>query len=121
MQKFAVWYGDWTSVGECHATPLGPAGELEGRELCWFDPAAKKFAYVFLGSDGYFEQGSFTMTGELCAWECTGVAAGTTFRSRGTEVVSSDKRILTRKAEISFEGKTWRPFFDSKFTKVGTK
>lgn len=146
MQKLAVWHGNWTSVGEYHATPLGPAGkftgtlsgrpildgaaaefvtrersasgELEGRELCWFDPAAKKFAYVFLGSDGYFEQGSFTMTGELCAWECTGVAAGTPFRSRGTETVSPDRQILARRAELSLDGKTWLPFFVAKFTKV---
>lgn len=149
MQKLAVWHGDWTSVGEYHATPLGPAGkftgtlsgrpilngtaaefitrergaagEVEGRELCWFDPAAQKFAYVFLGSDGYFEQGFFTLTGERCEWECTGAAAGSVFRSRGTEVASPDRQVLTRKAEISLDGKTWLPFFDSKFTKVVPK
>jgi hypothetical protein len=146
MKRLDVWYGEWTYAGEYHATPLGeaakftgtmsghptlngnvaefinrekgPAGETQALELCWFDPAAKKFAYVYLGNDGYIEQGPFTMTADLCAWEGTGVAGGTAFRIRGAEKVSSDQRMLTRKTEICLDGKTWLPFFDSKFTKV---
>ncbi len=146
MRKLDVWYGEWTYAGEYHATPLGeaakftgtmsgrpslngnvaeflnreqgPAGETQALELCWFDSAAKKFAYVYLGNDGYIEQGPFTMTADLCVWEGTGVAGGTAFRIKGTETVSPDQRMLTRKTEISLDGKTWLPFFDSKFTKI---
>lgn len=146
MKRLDVWYGDWTYAGEYHATPLGeaakftgtmtgrptlngnvaefinieqgPAGETRALELCWFDPAAKKFAYVYLGNDGYIEQGPFTMTEDLCTWEGTGAAGGTAFRIRGTEIVSPDQRMLTRKTELSVDGKIWLPFFDSKFTKV---
>jgi Protein of unknown function (DUF1579) len=146
MQKLTVWYGEWTYAGEYHATPLGeaakftgtmsgrptlngnvaefinreksPAGETQALELCWFDPSTKKFAYVYLGNDGYIEQGPFTMTTDLCTWEGAGVAGGTAFKIRGTEKVSPDQRMLTRKTEISLDGKNWLPFFDSKFTKV---
>ncbi|HVT72553.1 MAG TPA: ester cyclase [Lacunisphaera sp.] len=148
MKRLDVWYGEWNYAGEYYKTPLGDAakftgtmsgrptlkgnvaefinrekspGETEALELCWFDPAAKKFAYVYLGNDGYSESGPFTMTTDLCTWEGTGVAGGTAFRIRGTEKVSPDQRMLTRKTELSVDGKTWLPFFDSIFTKVAAK
>ncbi len=146
IQRLAVWYGEWTYAGEYHTTPLGeaakftgtmigrpilngnvaefyyvekgPAGESQALELCWFDPVAKNFPYVYLGNDGSFEHGPSTMTGELCTWEAGGVFAGTTYKIKGTETVGPDKQSLTRKATISLDGKNWLPFLDSKFTKV---
>jgi hypothetical protein len=145
-QKLAVWYGEWTYSGEIHPTPLGPAskftgrmtgrpvlngfaaefiynerssaGETESRELCWYDPATKNYAYVYLGNDGYVEQGPFTMSGEVCTWEAKCVAGGTPFKMKGTETMAPDGMTLTRKADISIDGKTWLPFLASKFTKV---
>jgi hypothetical protein len=146
VQKMSIWYGDWTYEGEILTTPLGPGAKVTGKmtcrpvlsrfavectydekgpsgethsiELCWYDPANKKYAYVYLSNDGYMEQGPFMMNENGDTWEANCVAGGKPFKMRGVEVVLSGGTILTRKPEISIDGKTWLPYASFKTTKV---
>jgi hypothetical protein len=146
LRKMAAWYGDWTYETEIQKTPLGPgakvtgkmtarpvlngfavecvydekgpAGETHGFELCWYDPAAKKYAYIYLSNDGYMEQGPFMMTDNGDTWEANCVAGGIPFKMRGVETVLSGGMVITRKAEMSVDGKTWLPYWTGKLTKV---
>lgn len=148
LQKMAVWYGDWKYESETNTTPLGPgakatgkmtcrpvlngfaaeciydekgpAGDTHSMELCWYDPATKKYAYVYLSNDGYMEQGPFMMNEKGDTWEANCVAGGKPFRMRGVETVLSGGMTITRKAEMSIDGKTWLPYFTSSLTKGKT-
>ena len=146
FQKMSVWQGDWTYEAVVHSTPLGPGGKFTGKmtgrpalngfafdcvyeetrptgvahalERCWYDPAAKKYAYVYLSDDGYLEQGPFVMTADGDTWEANCVDSGRPFRMRGVETVARDGMLLTRKAEMSVDGKTWLPYIEQVVTKA---
>ena len=145
-QKLAVWYGEWTYTGETFATPAGPAGKFTGRmigrpiqngfagefiydekgasgearylEIDFWDPVIKDHAYIFVGTDGYAERGTFSMKGDLTTFENTIMLEGRLMKIKGTETVAPDRQSFTRKVELLTDSKTWAPFTDTKFTKV---
>jgi hypothetical protein len=92
-RALSVWHGEWTYQGENYTTPLGPgskvAGTMTGRpiqggfasefiyeergasgstryfEVDFWSPASRSYSYIFVGNDGYVEQGSFVMQGKV--------------------------------------------------------
>lgn len=144
--KLQLWFGEWTYEGENQTTFLGPGGKFNGRmtgrpimdgfgaeyvfvengpsgeirtvEIDCYDPVAKNYPYISISSDGSFFQGSFTMNGNVATWEGTSVVNGRRFKDRGTDAVTSDGMSITKRGEISEDGKTWVPSFAFKATKV---
>jgi len=145
-QKFALWFGDWTYEGQYETTPLGlggtftgrmtgrpildgfggeyvyvengPSGETRTVEIDGYDPVAKNYPNIVVGSDGSIAYIPYTMNGNVASWEGTSVISGKRMRDRGTDAVASDGRSFTRKEEICVDGRTWLPFVTMKATKV---
>jgi hypothetical protein len=147
-QKLAIWHGEWTYEGTTHTTVLGSgyksAGRMTGRpvqngfaseflyvekgsagetrylEIDFWDPAIKRYAYIYLGNDGYVERGSFAMKGNVTTYEGAFTAEGRPYKVRGVETVAPDGQSFTKQIELSADGNTWVPFSTSKYLKVKT-
>jgi hypothetical protein len=145
-QKLAVWHGEWTYEGTTQTTVLGPGyktnGRMSGRpvqngfasefiyvdkgpsgetrylEIDFWDPAIKRYAYIYLGNDGYVERGSFSMNGNVTTFAGAFIAEGKPYKVRGIETVAPDGQSFTKQIELSADGKTWVPFSASKYLKV---
>jgi hypothetical protein len=147
-QKLAIWHGEWTYEGTTHTTVLGSGSKFSGRmtgrpvqngfaseflyvekvlagetrylEIDFWDPAIKRYAYIYLGNDGYVERGSFMMKGNVTTFEGAFNAKGKPYRVQGVETVATDGQSLTKQIELSADGNTWVPFSASKYLKVKT-
>jgi 7,8-dihydropterin-6-yl-methyl-4-(beta-D-ribofuranosyl)aminobenzene 5'-phosphate synthase len=145
-QKLALWFGDWTYEGEYQTTPLGPGGKFTGRmtghpildgfggeyvflengpsgetrtvETDGYDPVAKNYPNICVGSDGSLAYIPYTMNGNVASWEGTSVIGGRQVGDPGTDAVASDGMSFTRSEEICIDGKTWVPFVTMKATKA---
>ena len=144
LKKLHFLLGHGTYEGEAKATPLGPAGKFSGEqttqeilggfflEARWteknpgganrglfvigYDPASKNYTITAFANDGSVEsdtstlQGNtFTMTGKLSF-------GGKQYLTRVTETWTADWTSCTRKTELSTDGNTWSPWYESKFT-----
>ncbi|SPF39675.1 exported hypothetical protein [Candidatus Sulfotelmatobacter kueseliae] len=146
QQKLQLWAGEWTYEGERQTTFLGPgekftgkmtarsisngfglesvsnqqspSGEKQTVEIDTYDPVTKSYPDTNVSSDGSFFQGSFTVSGSLATWEGISVVNGQRYKNRGTSTVASDGMSYIDRGEISVGGKTWVPWFTTRFTKV---
>jgi len=144
LQKLHFLLGHGTYGGEAKATPLGSAGKFSGEQTAqailggfflearWteknagganrglvvigYDPASKNYTITAFANDGSVEsdtstlQGNtFTMTGKL-SFE------GKQYLTRVTETWTADWTSCIRKTELSTDGNTWSPWYESKFT-----
>jgi hypothetical protein len=145
-QTLQLWFGEWTYEGENQATFLGPGGKITGRmtgrsilngfgaeyvfdergpsgeiqtlEIDTYDPVTKNYPGIAISSDGSIWQGSFTMDGNVATWEGTAVVNGRRFKDRGTDAVAPDGMSITKRGEISADGRMWVPSFTLQATKV---
>jgi hypothetical protein len=147
-QKLVIWHGEWTYEGTTHTTVLGSGykstGRMTGRpvqngfaseflyvekvsaretrylEIDFWDPAIKRYAYIYLGNDGYVERGSFVMKGNVTTFEGAFNAEGKPYKVRGVETVAPDGQSFTKQVELSANGNTWVLFSTSKYLKIKT-
>jgi len=146
LKKLAFILGHWTCEGEskpgpqgpggkttCTAidemvlggffleerrTENGPAGVTNARELYWYDPVAKTYAFSGFVDDGSTYSGVFTLNGNTLTWTGTTTVEGKRVQGRGTNVYSADRMSYMQTIETSSDGKTWTSAGESKWTKV---
>jgi len=141
-----LWVGDWTMEGRSYTTPLGPAGNSSGKatvqsvlngffvewhgedkgpaglsrwhEIDLYDPATKKFMWYGFDSGGGFQTVTYTIDGTNVAYAGAMVVGGKRYQVRGTAVFAPDLMSFIEKRELSLDGQTWMPFWESKATKT---
>ncbi len=142
QKKLNIWVGDWTYEGENQATPLGPAGkyvgkmtvrpilggffvEFQGKEgsLSWqevdgYDALNKTFFWTGFGSDGNVNAVTYTINGTTVEYSGTVRLGEKQYRIRGTCVFAADFMSFVDKRELSVDGQTWMPNFQSKDVKT---
>jgi hypothetical protein len=150
LKKLQPLIGEWTTVGEGKATPLGPAGKtstkanvhwilngffieweysyttgggqtVEGREIDCYDPQSKTFPARWFETDGSYTTGTYTPNGNVITFSGTVVSPTRKFQLRQTYTFAPDGMSFTYKGEISLDGKTWIPENEGKGTKVKAK
>jgi len=145
-QKQQLWLGEWTYEGETYTKFLGPGGKFAGKmtgrpildgfglesvflergpsgetrtvEFDGYDPVAKNYPYVSISNNGNLFRGVFTVNGTVAQWEGISVIQGKRFHDRGTDAVAPDGMSISKRGEISEDGKTWVPSFTYRATKV---
>jgi len=148
-QKLNVWVGDWTYETEAQATPLGPAGKSAGKmtvrpilggffvefrgeeagpagpiqwvEVDGYDALNKTHAWNGFGSDGSVSSVTYSFDGTTVKYSGTVTLGDKQYKLRGTAVFSADFSSWNEKREISADGKTWIPNFQTKATKSTKK
>ena len=146
QKKLGIWVGDWTYEGESKATPLGPAGKFSGKftvrpilggffvefrgeekgpsgpsqwvEIDGYDPVNKKFTWNGFDSDGGVETVNYTIDSNTVTYSGTMALGDKQYKMKGTVVFTPDFMSDVEKREISLDGKTWTPIFETKFTKA---
>jgi hypothetical protein len=143
LKKLSVLVGHWTVDGEQKPGPLGPGGKssgefggqmilggfffqgrwtakgaLGGLVIWGYDAVNKNFDFDMFSGDGTRMSGVVTVSGNAFTWAGKVVAAGKPYPVRGQIVVAADLRSGTETGEISADGKTWAPWFETKYTKV---
>ena len=145
-KKLEIWVGDWTSEGRDYATPLGPAGSSSGKvavrsilggfsvqfdgewksaagvgrwhEFDGYDPATKKYMWFASDSFGGLQMVTYTIDGTNVVYDGTTVAGGKRYPIKGTVVFAPDFKSYVEKREVSLDGRTWMPLWESKATKT---
>jgi hypothetical protein len=141
QKKLGIWVGEWTYEGENQATPLGPAGkyvgkmtvrpilggffvEFQGKEgsLSWqevdgYDALNKTFFWTGFGSDGNVNAVTYTINGTTVEYSGTVRLGEKQYGIRGTCVFAADFMSFVDKRELSVDGQTWMPNFQSKDVK----
>jgi hypothetical protein len=142
QMKLNVWVGDWTYEGENYATPLGPAGKYVGKQMVrpilggffvefrgedgigsWYevdgyDAVNKKFFWNGFSSDGSVNAVTYTIDGTTVEYSGTVRLGEKQDRIRGTCVFAADFMSFVDKRELSTDGQTWMPNFQSKSIKT---
>jgi len=146
QKKLEIWVGDWTYEGESKSTPLGPAGKfigkssvrpilggffieyrgeengplgfLQWREIDGYDPISKQFTWKGFDSFGGYDAAIYTIDNKTQSYSGTTTSGDKQYKERGTVVFSPDFTSYVEKREISVDGKTWMPWFESKGTKA---
>jgi hypothetical protein len=146
LKKLAPLAGHWTYEGEYRPGPLGPggkvtgeyagemilggfffrgrwtekgpAGQIQGLEVKWYDPENKHFASNAYQSDGSTFAGTFTVSGDTETWTGKIPVGAKQYPVRATSRLAADSMSLVQRGEISEDGNTWRVLWEEKFTKV---
>jgi Protein of unknown function (DUF1579) len=146
IKKLHVLVGHWTYEGVYKPGPLGPggkitgtydarmilggfflqeeeiekgdAGELRNLGVESYNPANKNFDSRWYQSDGSTVNGTLTIKGNTITLAGTLYVDGNPYQFREPMVCSSDFTTCPAKAEISTDGKTWVPFFETTFIKA---
>ena len=146
-QVMLEWCGEWAYSGRTQETPVGPAtqftGKMTGRpvlngfaveflheyygggpggdrfahEMGWYDPAAKRYSFLFVTDAGVIEKGA-TVPGDPAKWEADCLRGDKAYKSRGADTYAPDGKSFTRKIDLSVDGTKWLPFFEAKYTRV---
>ena len=107
----------WSRWGVCIRGER-TVGRNDTVEIDSYDPEAKNYPNIVVGSDGSIGHIPYTMDGNVASREGTLVIGGKRVKDRGTDAVASDGKSFTKKEEICLDGKTWVPFATMKATKV---
>jgi Protein of unknown function (DUF1579) len=141
-----IWVGDLTYEGESSATPLGPAGKSVGKAtvrpllggffvewrgeekgpagtFSWFevdgyDALNKRFFWTGFGSDGNLTSVTYSINGTTMDYSGTLLLGEKQFKIRGNVVFAADFMSWVEKRELSVDGQTWMPNFQSKTIKT---
>jgi hypothetical protein len=146
VKKLSVFLGHWTYEGESKPSPLGPGGKYTGEMACrmvlggffmqcrltekgpagasqglvlsGYDSVNKNFATEWYYDDGSRPSGAISMAGNTWNFAAKWAAAGKQIQFKSTFVPAPDLASATQKSEISVDGKTWTPWWETKFTKT---
>jgi len=146
LKKLSVFVGHWTYEGEykpgllgpggkvtgeyngqmilggfffqARWTEKGPAGEARGLDIEAYDPVDKNFVSNWYFSDGGRFSGVLTVSEKTYAFAGKFLLTGKQYQFKDTLIVAADLMSLTERGEISADGKTWTPWFETKWTKV---
>ncbi|MGA2363718.1 MAG: DUF1579 family protein [Candidatus Aminicenantales bacterium] len=146
QKKLEIWVGKWTYEGEAKANPLGPAGKYSGMatvrpvlggffvewraeekgpsgttqwfEIDGYDAVNMKFMWNNFSSDGSFETAAYTIEANTVNYSGTHFLGEKQYKFRGSCVFAPDLMSSVSKQEISVDGKTWMPQYESKWTKT---
>jgi len=146
QKKLEIWVGQWTYEGEYKATPLGPAGKYAGRatvrpilggffvewrgeekgpsettqwfEVDGYDALNKKFMWNGFSNDGSFNTVTYTIEANMVYYSGTIFLGDKQYKFRGSCVFAPDFMSNVEKREVSADGITWMPWFESKSTKT---
>jgi hypothetical protein len=141
-----IWVGDVTYETESQATPLGPAGKAVGKatvrpilggffvewrgeekgpsgtvawmEIDGYDAVNKSFFWNSFGSDGDAQLVTYTIDGTTMSESGTMHLGEKQVQFRGTVIFAADFMSWTEKRELSVDGKTWMPWWQSKSIKT---
>jgi len=147
IAKMAVYAGQWRYEGESEPGPSGPAdrysgyaigklilngfyfewrwkdrgttGTQEGFEIIGYDPVHKSYSSNWFVDDGSSCTGSYRIEATTFAYSGKCVRGGKQYLSRVAEVFAPDMMSFVQKEEISNDGKTWKPSYESKYKKLG--
>lgn len=146
-QKLSIFFGEWAIDSDLQATPLGPAGKFVGKakvrsilggffmewrsegkgpsgpteyfEIDGYDAVTKKYTWTSFESTGVSESVTYTLDGTNVEYAGTGLDGTKQYKFRGSVVFAKDLSSALEKREVSMDGKTWMPQFQSKWTKTG--
>jgi ketosteroid isomerase-like protein len=145
-QKMSIYFGEWDLVIDNQKTPMGPGGRWVGQakvrpimggygmewiskgigpngpseytELDSYDPVTKKYNWTGYDSSGNSERVSYVIEGDKVTYEGIGVDNGVQFKIRGTTTFAPDRSKATEEREYSTDGKVWKPYNSSRWTKT---
>jgi hypothetical protein len=146
LQKLQVLVGHWTYEGEDkgglsgrpgkftgdytgrmilggfffqdESVEKGPGGEMRSLDIYRYDPENKDFPFNQYLTDGSASSGTLTVSGNTFKWESPVVVKGQKYLVRDTFLYDPVSQSFAGKAEISADGKTWRLWYEAKYTKV---
>jgi hypothetical protein len=146
VRKLHAMVGHWTYEGEYKPGPLGPGGKFTGEDNCQmilggfflqcqgaekgprgegrvlelhgYDPVNKNFISDTYGDGGGRFSGVLTISGNTWTYEEKWAVAGKQYRVKDSMVLAPDLTTGTDKVEISSDGTTWAPFWETKWTKA---
>jgi hypothetical protein len=146
LKQLEPFVGQWSSEGEAKATPVGkagkfsstaavnwilggfflqwqfsgktPDGEFKGIEVDSYDPKNKIFRAQWWNDDGSLTTGTYTPRGNVIEFSGKTVTPDKQYDVRQRYTFSADGMSYTYKDEVSMDGKTWIPWYESKGTKV---
>jgi hypothetical protein len=94
------------------------AAEMKSLDIYRYDPVNKNFPFNQYLSDGNASSGTLTVRGNTLIWESPVVAGGEKYLVRDTFLYDPRSMSFQGKAEVSADGKTWRLWYEAKYTKV---
>jgi hypothetical protein len=146
QKKLEIWVGKWTYEGEYKATPLGPAGKYTGIETVrhvlggffvefsaeekgpsgtthWFEidgynALNKKFMWNGFNDDGSFQTAAYTIEANTVNYSGTRFLGEKQYNFRGICVFAPDLMSFVDRQEVSVDGKTWVPLYETRVTKT---
>jgi hypothetical protein len=146
LEKLSGWIGNWDYEGETQDTALGPASKTEGKmavrpildgkfmefsgrrkgenesygwiEIDGYDALNKNYFMTGLGSDGSVNSSTYTFDDNTLIFSGTYLLGEKQYKIRGTITLAPDFMSGVEKREISFDGQTWIPLFEVKFSKI---
>ena len=146
VKKLHAVVGHWTFDGEQKPGPLGPGGKFAGEDNCrmilggfffqcqfagkvaegemrlleidGYDPVNKNFSTEMFFGDGSRISGVLTISGNTWTYEEKWGVAGKQYQVKDSFVLAPDLTTGTDKVEISSDGTTWAPFWETKWTKA---
>lgn len=98
----------------------GAGAEMRSLNIYRYDPVNKNFPFDQYLSDGTTSSGILTIQGNSMIWESPVVAGGEKYLVRDTFLYEPRSMSFQGKAEVSSDGKTWRLWYEAKYTKVKT-
>jgi hypothetical protein len=144
LEKLRGWIGNLDYEVETQATALGPASKTKGKmtvrpildgsfmefsgrrkgakgnynwiEIDGYDALNKNYFMTGLGSDGSVNSSTYTFDDII--FSGTYLLEEKQYKIRGTIIPAPDFMSGVEKREISFDGQTWVPLFEVKYTKV---
>ena len=145
-KKLSIWFGEWAMESDIQATPLGPAGKfigeakvrpiLDGFFMEWlsegngpggpdhyfevdgYDAFNKKYTWNGFDSDGSVHTVSYSIDDTKVAYTGTVLVGEKQYKIRGTTSFSADLTSWFEKRELSVDGQTWMPNFQTKGVKT---
>jgi hypothetical protein len=146
QKKLEIWLGKWTYETEFKATPLGPAGKVTGMatvrpilggffvewrgeekgllgttnwyEIDGYDALNKKFMWDGFSSDGSYNKVSYTIEANTVNYSGSVFLGEKQYKFRGSVIFAPDFMSNVEKREVSADGKTWTPWFETKANKT---
>jgi hypothetical protein len=148
IEKLGYFQGNWTSAGQMKASPMGPAGETSGRDMCgWmpggffmvcrmesqtpsgpiqvlgimgYDSDKKAYTWASFNSMGMTETATGAVKDGTWTWSNETKVGGKMMKTRYV-MADTAPESYTFRWETSADGKTWNAVMEGKATKAARK